>query len=486
MSLTNSAISNFCLKWLIPFLFTFYLISALRVCGQTATSSFSSAYGIGEINSGAFSSAVALGSTGIGSHPVHAINFLNPASYSSLQMTVFETGVKSNFRKSSYSDSSFSTNNSSLQTIAFAFPVTKYWGMSFGLVPFSNSGYKIYSETNHPDIGKIHYQYESTGGTNQLYLGNGFKFLKNFSVGVNSSLLFGSIEKLSSVEFSDLSNSFNSRVTTTTSFANFYPGFGIQFLSNPLKTIPSDTLARTRKTIEELKNSISKTDSTSSSNIDSLKTELKKLENSLHNIKIKHLAGKWNFGTGLIFFAPAKINTRENILAERYRYGNGLLLSEDTTSYSIGNKKIVSLPPRLGIGFTLSNSVNWLFNLDATYSDWSQFDDGKGNQRLEPFYQLALGTEYIPNPMAVKKYYQKISYRGGIHYAQTFLYINGQASTDYGITFGFGLPIKKARSIVNLSADIGKRAGGGINEMNYNFVLGFTLTDKWFIRKKFD
>jgi len=186
------------------FLLLSLLLFPFPIATRAQTSIFSpySIYGVGDLQSSGFAQNMAMGKIAYGLRSPSHINFSNPASYTSfkLQSFVFETGVLSNTVKLISDDTSQTINNTSLAYLSFGFPVTKWWGSSFGLRPYSNVGYKVSNSDDIPDIGPVTYEYESSGGLNQFYIGNAFK-LKSFSFGFNASYLFGPIENIRTEEF---------------------------------------------------------------------------------------------------------------------------------------------------------------------------------------------------------------------------------------------------------------------------------------------
>ena len=69
-------------------------------------------------------------------------------------------------------------------------------------VPYSNGYYRIIDVVlkNSADYDPIVGPYESThlgeGGYNKIFLGTGIKILKDFSVGVNMSVILGQIKRI--------------------------------------------------------------------------------------------------------------------------------------------------------------------------------------------------------------------------------------------------------------------------------------------------
>jgi hypothetical protein len=58
-----------------------------------------------------------------------------------------------------------------------------------------------------------------------------------------------------------------------------------------------------------------------------------------------------------------------------------------------------------------------------------------------------------------------------------------------GVSVGFGLPIKRAATMIHFSVEAGKRgttSGNLIEENYFKCSVGFTLNDRWFVKQKFD
>ena len=85
--------------------------------------------------------------------------------------------------------------NSSFDYITMQFRLSKWGAMSIGLLPYSNIGYSMGSYVENEKVPENSYinTYSGEGGLHQLYLGAGFKILKNLSVGANISYLWGDI-----------------------------------------------------------------------------------------------------------------------------------------------------------------------------------------------------------------------------------------------------------------------------------------------------
>ncbi|HQI46461.1 MAG TPA: hypothetical protein PLC59_10425, partial [Bacteroidales bacterium] len=112
---------------------------------QTRISSPYSRYGLGDLQNAKYIGNLAMGGIGIAFRQPSSVNYSNPASYTVFDTNAFvlETGINSQTVKLSTNNQNQRSNYTSLSHLAFGFPVTKWWGSSIGLLPYSHVGYKI-------------------------------------------------------------------------------------------------------------------------------------------------------------------------------------------------------------------------------------------------------------------------------------------------------------------------------------------------------
>lgn len=174
------------------------LLINIIIWAQNDTSSPYSLYGLGVENKTSFGGLTAMGNTGVAQITPFQINNLNPANLANIPLNslLYEIGVNGTYSTIKTSDISQNTTDFNFSHIAFAFPVIKNWGMSFGLIPYSKVGYDI--DIENPVEGSIDTFNTSiigSGGLNNLYWGNGFKLHKKISIGIELSYLFGTIDE---------------------------------------------------------------------------------------------------------------------------------------------------------------------------------------------------------------------------------------------------------------------------------------------------
>lgn len=419
--------------------FIFCLLSSVFciVTAQTTTSSPYSRYGIGDIQGSGLIQNMSMGGISQGINNPYNINISNPASYSSLQLTTFETAIHSNFSTLSTTTLANTVNSSSFGYLALAFPVSKKCGASLGLLPFSRVGYKISDEETRNDIGKIKYLYEGTGGINQFYAGASYKIYKNLSLGMNASYLFGLINKTRTVEIPDTSNIFFTSIKNNTTVSDFYFNYGLQYT-------------------------------------DSLKKD-------------------WVATVGITGALSSKIKINNDTLTNRYLYtSTGSVAVLDTIQYNVDNDKTkgyFTLPAYFGIGVAFKKNTKWLIGIDYTIQNWSNYKMIEQNDGLVNSWKIATGVQYVPKADAMKGYFKLVQYRMGLYYSNTNLQINGNRLNDYGFSLGLGLPVRRALSTIHLAVIVGQRgttANGLLQEQYTRFSVGFTLNDKWFLKRKYD
>lgn len=185
------------------------LFCASATLAQTNANSPYSYYGIGELDLFNYSRTAGMGGVTYGIKSNNYINNLNPASYANIDSLRFMLDVTAsgNFSQFKSTNESYSTFNGNFKRIALGFRIHKLWGMSMGIMPYSNVGYKVF--TRESIIGSDSYSaslYSGIGGLTKAYFGNSIRILNNLSVGFNTTLLFGYINKTKTSTYSGITD----------------------------------------------------------------------------------------------------------------------------------------------------------------------------------------------------------------------------------------------------------------------------------------
>ena len=111
-------------------------------------------------------------------------------------------------------------------------PITKRCGVTFGILPYSTVGYDISSNTLLSN-DTVTYNYRGDGSINRILLGTGIDMINNgdttrFSMGVNASYVFGTLNRNNSVIFQE-GSFYNTRVQNKMTLSGFSFDAGIHF-----------------------------------------------------------------------------------------------------------------------------------------------------------------------------------------------------------------------------------------------------------------
>lgn len=126
----------------------------------------------------------------------------------------------------------YKANDAGLAYITMAFPITRWWKTSLGLIPYSTVGYLIGNDSVIEHLGNVEYGFTGNGGVNNAYLGNAFKLTDHFSVGANVSYYFGTIDRERTISYPDSSYHFSSKINNSTQVRNLVLDFGAQYYTD--------------------------------------------------------------------------------------------------------------------------------------------------------------------------------------------------------------------------------------------------------------
>jgi hypothetical protein len=177
---------------------SFVFFTSARLFGQDINAPYS-IIGIGDIDNNLYNRSSGMGNTGISLRSGRTIYQANPASYSALDNQFFNFELAAQGKSVKYAGENVDPLNNSnsdfaVKKAATGFKITKNWGMGVGLTPFSSVSY-LFTVQKSIEGTNSSYQakYDGNGGINNLYWSNGYKLGKHLSLGINTSLLFGSI-----------------------------------------------------------------------------------------------------------------------------------------------------------------------------------------------------------------------------------------------------------------------------------------------------
>jgi hypothetical protein len=411
-----------------------FFFGAIVQANAQETNSPYSFLGVGEVFSGGNAVNAMSGGLGIASSNGLYINTINPAMLVRNRYTVFEMGVNTEFKSMQNDAQRSNTYSGRLNPVFLALPASPKWTLALGLSPYSTVDYKTLTSRKSNIIGtdSITYTYSGDGGLNKAIVSNGYRLGKNMSIGLESSLIFGVINRdVITQNFND-GQRYQVKLANRTNYSGLH--FKLGYVWRP--KISKDYFLNIGATAELAQN------------------------------------------IGTKSFRSFNINDVSGIT----------LINADTLEQSKGSLK---LPANYKIGISLEKTGKLLVSLDYSLTKWSGFNSTSGsNDNLKDAHTVAVGAEFIPKFDAISGYFNHVMYRAGLNYTQSPYSLNGgEAAKDMSFSLGVSLPLRTI-SYVNIAFVRGKRgvlATNGLEEVYNKVVVGFSLGDfYWFRKPKID
>ena len=399
---------------------------------QNNTNSPYTRYGYGDLSDQSFGNSKAMGGIAFGLRDGAQINPLNPASYTAIDSLtfLFEGGVSLQNMNISGSGVKLNAKNSSFDYLAMQFRLHPRIAMSIGLLPFSNVGYSVSDSKVDNGVSQTR-SFTGDGGLHQLYGGIGVKVLKNLSLGVNASYFWGDITRTRTIIYPATSESYSYIQQMGVSISDYKLDFGTQY-----------TLDFNKK----------------------------------HSMTI-----------GAVFSPKHKLNNDYTVT------------TQVSTTNSNNLDATLELPNTFGVGFTYNYDKRLTVGADYSLQQWSKTkfgvntsDDAVREDFNETYtycnrHKVSVGAEYIPNLMG-PSYLSHIKYRLGAYYTTPYYKIGGKEATrEYGVTAGFGLPVPRSRSILSISGQFVRISGqesAFVNENIFRVSIGLTFNERWFFKRR--
>ena len=363
------------------------------------------------------------------------INASNPASYSAVDSLTFLFDAGMSLQNANFKEGAVQTNakNSTVDYIAMQFRLFEGMGFSAGFLPYSIVGYNMSQtyELGTDGLGnsiQVLDTYTGTGGLQQVYAGVGYKVFKNLSLGVNFSYLFGEISHSIATSFNN-SNAFSSVRTDKITVSDYKLDFGMQF---------SQKLGE------------------------------------------KHVVN-----LGAVYSLGHDLNSTGYKYLETYSMSNSSLQSQSVDTL----QNAFSLPHTFGVGFTYVYDKRLTVGLDYTQQKWADINFFNKQGAFTDRSKLSFGAEFVPKRNS-KNYFNKIRYRLGAYYSDPYAKVNeNEGAREYGASFGFGFPIFRSNSILNISGqyiNVKPKVAGMLEENYLKINVGLTFNERWFMKWKVD
>ncbi len=422
------------------FLASLMLGFTLFANAQTGINSPYSQFGLGVLADQTSGFNRGMNGVGLAFHEHNQVNYINPASYSSLDSLtfIFDAGVSGQITNFSENGVRKNAKNANFDYVVAGLRLAKKLGLSFGIIPFSNVGYS-YSSSGwvNPTSKEESYTetYSGEGGIHQIYLGAGYSPFKGFSFGANVSYVWGKYDRK---------------------------------VANTISTSAANTLTRNYF-----------------AQVNSYKLDF--------GVQYTHQIAKNDWLTVGATFSPG-----HSLGSTAYLYQiktDAMTGANDSTTMSLGGKAL-SLPNMYGLGLMWNHAAQWKVGIDYTLQQWGSLEspefDGTNYVLKKDVYKnrhkVNLGAQYCYDERH-RNFFRRVQYRAGVSYATPYYKINGSdGPKELSVSAGFGIPIVNSynnRSFLNISGQWVKTdASGLIKENTFRINVGFTFNEDWFKKWK--
>jgi hypothetical protein len=393
---------------------------------QGTTSPYSF-FGIGNLNFRGTVENRLMGGVSTYSDSIH-LNLLNPAGLAKLKLVNYSIAGSHKFNTLSTATASERATTTTLDYMAIGFPMGKFAG-AFGLLPLTTSGYKLENID-----GTSTTQYTGSGGMNKVFFSLGYALTPNLSLGAEGNYNFGKI-------------------------------------SNNAVTFQEEIQLGTEENNQ---------------------SDLLGLSVNLGLQYQKLLIGKLK-GLASFSYTPETKFVSENArqIATVLLLPNGNTSTIDQRDIELANTDFV-YPSQLTFGLGLAQERKWSLSAEVSAQKTSNLSISTvdlDNVAYQDALKFRMGGFYIPDYNSFSSMLKRIVYRGGFRFEETGINVNGNAISEFGMSFGLGLNLGRSFSNINIGVEYGGRGtkdNGLVQESFVNVFVGLSLSDKWFEKRLYD
>jgi hypothetical protein len=421
----------------------------ISICASAQDGTYSgyspySIFGIGNISKEGTAYNKSMGGVGIATRNKRFINIVNPAAVTARDSLSFmgNFGLTQSNNIYKQGDIKSAHNTFNISDFVMSFPIYKSSAFMVGITPYSDMGYDFSHVITDKNIigntGSITYDSYGIGSVYQIFAGAGVTFWKRLSLGAEVLFMFGNIDKVTNMNFSDASyRSLNSGNKLTV--RGVTGKFGLQY-EQKLGGNVSMTLGATYRM----------------------------------GSKVRGYSTDYRFAT------------QSSVI--------------DTLRYNVDTLKKAGLQfaDEIGVGISIKGGDKWSAEINYIRSDWSKsgMDSAVGFSSVgESVFSTTVsnsyraGFEIVPNRNDVRYYFRRCAYRAGVYYDQAYYKLDGNNVNSIGMTLGITLPVYKWYNGISLGVDFGQRASkrnNMIRERYATFNVGFNIHDIWFQKPRYN
>ena len=405
------------------------IIPLLLLAHQAEAGSGGSIYsflGIGDLRMAPNVRSAGMGYTGYAIPGPYTINTLSPATWSKIDRARIEGSLLYEGFNSTNGTNTRFLARADVSGAMLALPVFPAKGIvvAFGFTPYSKVDYNTFTSGTYvgsADTMAYSINHTGRGGISKGILGASWAPSRSVALGASLNYLFGTVERASTI------------IPRSSSFMS-----GDQ---NEESTVSGTTF-------------------TISGVLDSLGA-------------VSPILAPFSFGVS--------VTTGAN-LTSTHRYTYLFTDQRDTTSET---EEALKIPVAIGFGIAYRPGDRILIAADVLTQAWSTSTyKGKTPTGLRNATMFGIGFERTPAREAGQPLLDRLAYRLGAVYHQTYVAPNGDPINAWAVTAGLGVPVS-ADTRLNLAIEYGSRgttAKSMIRDNIIRFSASLTISEAWFQR----
>lgn len=429
------------------------LFSTQLMLGQLVGVSPYSSQGLGDDINGNPSRNFAIGGTVAAASDGYNINIGNPASYAKLKYTNFDLGVMHTEMNQQQGDLSIDNGYTNFNYIVASFPILENLGLVFAVRPLTTRGFNILREDDEGDpIGRRRTTVQGSGGVNNLTIGSGWSPIKGLAIGVNANYYFGTNADFTTSTLVDQQNVVGTRSEQEVRISTWQFETGVQYHQ------------RIGKSLE------------------------------------LGIGGVYRMGNTLNQYVTSNVFT--------IRPSANLIAPLDTLTSSFE----VHRPGQFASVYTGGISIGkineerplqyaWSFVADYRRTMGSEFDGVVTRGEMIDASRFSAGATIVPalafsSLLRNKAFWNRTEYRIGAFFDEGHFVVENTNISALGMSFGVAIPLRirglaqgeVRNNMLNFTVAYGNRGtldNNLVRERFTQFLIGITLTEKWFDKYKY-
>ncbi len=378
-------------------------------------------------------------------------SLVNPASLSALQETSLQTGSFVSLIEQKSATKRKTDSHGDFGQFALGLPISvkNHIGFAAGLNRMTSMDYTIPNTTteNGEDVLNI---FAGQGGVNRFQTAVGFQIAKGLSLGLESSFIFGNTEEIVDKQFPTNRSIFSTRNTKT----NYYSGVrytgGVQYT--------------------------------------------------------RQFGKSKQFTLGAFGTPSSTMTMSRDELVQTYNYQGNFYI--DTISNRKDAQFSQELPMELGLSLSVGKQDVWSLGVEYTSAQWADLTPRAGdnvyfNQEaviIGGYWQAKaeMNSQHASKTERFKDYLKTSRVYYGFRMQNLYTGVVSNQVKESTFSLGIGLPLSRQYTLegikyvmvsrINIGVDYtirGNTDPGMIQENIFGIKFGLTLSDKWFIQRKY-